>query len=319
LPITAHLPSNSWFSLHGFQDSPHPDTLFDFSSLHSHPSIQSSSTSLKTLKIRLYPTSRQKQTLRSWFGTARWTYNAALDLIKNNPHHPDRFNKSWLQQQCVNQIVFRNTPYAWVLDTPQAIRQAALQDLLTAYQSAFAQYQVRQHQGDATPFEIKYRTKKDPSQSIVINSRDIRVEGKSCRFFPTFLQGFLKTTQDIPSINHECRLQWLPKLNHFYLCIPMDFSLASKNQTPIVDSSIYQTTVAIDPGVITPATLYDPAGYYFKWGHQDITRIYRLCRHYDQLQSQWSQRDVRHKRRYRLKRAGARLQLKIRNQGCARL
>lgn len=60
-------------------------------------------------------------------------------------------------------------------------------------------------------------------------------------------------------------------------------------------------------------TGYDSRGLAFKWGHHDISRIYRLCHHYDKLQSQWSQSNISHRKRYRIKRAGARLQLKIRN------
>jgi putative transposase len=94
----------------------------------------------------------------------------------------------------------------------------------------------------------------------------------------------------------------------------MDIKVKSEIQAPpILDSSIYQRTVSIDPGVTTFGTLYDPSGYCYKWGHQDISRIYRLCHHYDRLQGQWSQPDIRHKKRHRLKRVGARLQLKIRN------
>jgi putative transposase len=303
------LPIGSWFSI--FEQSEPQSSIFPFDHLQSLD--QPSSDSLKVLKIRLYPNSHQSATLRSWFGAARWTYNRALDLVNQNPTL--RANKTLLSQQCVSKDVFQNTPLAWVLETPAAIRQAAAFDLLTAHKSAIVRYRSQvQHHGQSHPFEMSYRSKKDPSQSVTINSREIRVRGKSCRFFPKSLDGYLKTTQAIPPIHHDCRLHWLPKLNHYYLCIPMNVERWSESQAPpIVNSSIYQRTVAIDPGVITFATLYDSWGYCSKWGHQDISRIYRLCRHYDKLQSQWSQSEIRHRKRYRLKRAGARLQMKIRN------
>jgi putative transposase len=303
------LSSGSWFSISEL-DSPQT-TGFAFP--HDHPIDPPSTSSFKGRKIRLYPNSHQRQLLRSWFGTARWTYNRALDLVHLNPNL--RFDKTSLSQRCVNRDVFQNTGLAWILETPAAIRQAAAFDLLDAHKSALARYrsELQQH-GQAHPFEMSYRSKKDSSQSIVINHRDIRVMGKSCRFFPHFLPGSIATTQSIPPINHDCHLQWLPKLNHFYLCIPLDIEMQSEIQTlPILDSIVYRRTVSIDPGVITFATLYDSWGYCSKWGHHDISRIYRLCHHYDRLQSQWCQPDVRHQKRYRLKRAGARLQWKIRN------
>jgi putative transposase len=44
-----------------------------------------------------------------------------------------------------------------------------------------------------------------------------------------------------------------------------------------------------------------------------MARIYRLCHAHDDLQSRWSQEAVRHKRRYRFKKAAMRIQFKIRN------
>ena len=41
--------------------------------------------------------------------------------------------------------------------------------------------------------------------------------------------------------------------------------------------------------------------------------IFRLCYTVDQLQSRWSQATTRHRKRYRLKRAARRIQVKIRN------
>jgi putative transposase len=310
-PLSPPLPisSGSWFSISTLSNS--QTTGFAFTD--THPIDPHSTNSFKCRKIRLYPNAHQRQILRSWFGTARWTYNRALDLVHLNSDL--KFDRTQLLRQCVNRDVFQNTELAWVLGTPASIRQAAAFDLLDAYKSALAQYrfQLQQH-GEAHPFEMSYRSKKDPSQSIGINHRDIRVVGKSCRFFPTYLTGTIATKQTIPRITHDCNLQWLPKLNHFYLCIPLDIEMQSEIQTlPIVDSIVYRRTVSIDPGVITFATLYDSWGYCSKWGHHDISRIYRLCHHYDKLQSQWSHADVRHQKRYRLKRAGARLQLKIRN------
>src|SRR5690606_26014332 len=40
---------------------------------------------------------------------------------------------------------------------------------------------------------------------------------------------------------------------------------------------------------------------------------YRLCYALDKLQSKWSQKDIKHRKRYRLKRAARRIRKKIRN------
>jgi putative transposase len=44
-----------------------------------------------------------------------------------------------------------------------------------------------------------------------------------------------------------------------------------------------------------------------------MQRVYRLCKALDDLQSRWSQPEVRHRQRYRLQRAARRLRARIRN------
>lgn len=51
--------------------------------------------------------------------------------------------------------------------------------------------------------------------------------------------------------------------------------------------------VAIDPGVRTFGTLFDPTNQqYIEWGHNDMGHIYRLCQHMDKLQSRIYRRGV---------------------------
>ena len=60
-------------------------------------------------------------------------------------------------------------------------------------------------------------------------------------------------------------------------------------------------------------TGYDADGAVWSWGENDMGRIYRLCHALDDLQSRWSKRSVRHHQRYRMKVAGRRIRLKIKN------
>ncbi|KAK9483937.1 hypothetical protein V1527DRAFT_471674, partial [Lipomyces starkeyi] len=36
----------------------------------------------KVRRFRVYPSTKQKKTLRKWLGTARWTYNQCLDAVE---------------------------------------------------------------------------------------------------------------------------------------------------------------------------------------------------------------------------------------------
>jgi putative transposase len=70
--------------------------------------------------------------------------------------------------------------------------------------------------------------------------------------------------------------------------------------------------MAIDPSVRTPFTCFDPQGYVYEIGNKDFGRIKRLCYHTNDLQSRFSERDVR-KRRYLMRRAWLRMHRRVRN------
>ena len=71
--------------------------------------------------------------------------------------------------------------------------------------------------------------------------------------------------------------------------------------------------MSLDPGVRTFCAGYSPSGLGVEWGKNDIGRIYRLSAFHDKLQSKWSQANVRHRNRYKMKRAGLRIKKKIRD------
>jgi putative transposase len=99
-------------------------------------------------------------------------------------------------------------------------------------------------------------------------------------------------------------------LGHYYLCLPKPLEIQGENQAP---PAWKHATIALDPGVRTFMTGYDADGGVCEWGEADMGRIYRLCNRLDDLQSRWSRPSVRHRQRYRMKRAARRIRLKIRN------
>ena len=47
--------------------------------------------------------------------------------------------------------------------------------------------------------------------------------------------------------------------------------------------------ISLDPGVRTFMTGYNPSGEAIEWGKGDVNRLYRLCLHYDRIQSERKQ------------------------------
>lgn len=118
-------------------------------------------------RVLLLPNRRQDDVLRGWFGTFRWTYNAAVDLIQNRNVPRDL---EVLREKCVDDANFAGTDRAWVLDTPYAIREEALRDVLRAYDTNIA----KQRTDPKHRFKIKFRSKKEASASIVVHHGDWR-------------------------------------------------------------------------------------------------------------------------------------------------
>jgi putative transposase len=251
--------------------------------------------------IRLYPNKSQKEELNKWFGTARWTYNQVVASLRASPRDVSKYavvkelRKDFVNNKNSNhEENFADKP--WVTKTPYQVRDAALNDVVKAYTSNLAKK-------DNNNFIIHFKKKKAPSDSIAIYANNYKSKGV---IFPRFFgKEPIKSAEKLPDkLEYDARLV-RKRYGFFYLCIPKKldkYNGLSQNKV-----------IAFDPGVRTFCTGYDPDGIIVEVGKSDISRIDKLCHHYDKLQSKWSQPEVKHRKRYRCKRAGARMQRRIRN------
>jgi putative transposase len=258
----------------------------------------------KSRKVWLFPSKEEKETLKKWIGTARWTYNHCLDAIQNDKV---AIRKKDLRDRCLNKKNF-SEKNKWVLETPYDIRDEAMNDLIKAYSSNFAAGREK--------FHIKYRSKKENQQSITMLSKHW------CH--STGVYSFvreMKAAETLPQVlQYDSRIV-LTRLGEYYLCIPEPLHVKAENQGPICGCSNENISeeckgvIALDPGVRTFMTGYDPSGSAIEWGKNDISRLYRLCRHFDKLQSIRDKSiGARHKhKRYKLRRSMYRIQKRIRN------
>ena len=70
---------------------------------------------------------------------------------------------------------------------------------------------------------------------------------------------------------------------------------------------------SIDPGNRTFVSIYDSNGVCLEVAKGDYERINRLGNEVDKLQSKWSQTDIAHRKRYKLKKAAKNIRKKIEN------
>jgi len=216
-------------------------------------------------------------------------------------------NKKTLRAYCLNddsELFSDENVKTWVKETPYEVRDAAMSDFLTAYRINLdlVKQKKREH------FEMKWRNKKQRSQTIRIRWRDWNKP--NTMYGNIFTPGKLRSSEPLrDTYTYDLRLQ-LTRLGEFYLCIPSALEVVSDNQAPFEDT---EGIVSLDPGVRTFVTCYDPSTeIYTEWGKGDMGRIYRLCHYYDDLQSRRTQVRTR-RNRCRMKRAGLRILRKVRN------
>ncbi|KAG2381996.1 hypothetical protein C9374_005788 [Naegleria lovaniensis] len=251
----------------------------------------------KSLKIRLYPKEQERTTLNQWMGTARWIYNKCLEFTHN--FKGVKKNKKNFRTVVVNNDNYQ-TENQWVVNTPYDVRDAAAIELLTAFKTNFEKKKA----GTIDKFMIRLRRKKDRKDHFVLHCKHWKKKNG--------LYSFIRNIKSAEPLLEELQYDSIiikNKLNRYYLCIPQVLEIRGENQAPQHSGQV----VALDPGVRTFQTTFDLNGYSTKWGSGGAERIGRLCCAYDKLQSKWSQPEVRHCKRYKYKRAGRRIQQKIRN------
>lgn len=273
-----------------------------------------------THKVGLRLTPEQRDVLKRWFGCYRSTYNWALGCIKNKPAEYRKTDHIWLRKRFVNKV---NIPKSmgYLLDCPKAVRDNALAELTTAYKTNFA----KMRKNPAHKFDLSFKSKKD-DQCMTIEKEQFKSydlgEG-TFKIFPTFITNrisFHAKRNKLPeNIDYACKIV-LNRLGRFSMAIsfyvPPDASagenqVSSRSQDVEVDGMT--DWCAIDPGVRTLYTVYCPKpGCAYKLADKDISRVYRLSVHLDNLMSSISKENSK-RRKYRKHKASHRLRARIRN------
>jgi transposase len=243
-------------------------------------------------------------------GTERWTYNEGLRSIKE---YSIPINRELLRASDVYASSLLRRGHAWALRTPSNIRDEAINDLIKAYAAGYAK---------GGKFEIKPRLRKDhKSDSIVIPSRCWKDPNKIF-YAAAFKKLGAETTirmskkdRMTEAPKYDCRLQ-RDQYGHYYFCQLLPADNAAGVREPSTPEQMPRI-IALDPGVNTFATGYEPAtGRYIEWGRHDKFRLERLNKHLDDLVKRTTdlvpQRRRKHKR-YRMNRAAKRIRFRIRN------
>jgi putative transposase len=255
----------------------------------------------RVIKYKLFTNHEQTQQLKKIFGVTTWTYNQCVAAYKDKKFQDKDISVKTLRNYCVSsdcQLVQDNP---WVKEIPYDLRDEAVKDFVQAWKAL----QTKKSKGDKHSFhaDFKFQHKYRKSRKIVIHSKHWKKPGHIYSYTDLFSCG-----ENLPlSLEYDSSitLNWL---GEFHLLLPRQLEkFEHKTIAP-------KPVVAIDPGVRTFSTLYDPVDdIYTEWGKNDMGMIYRMIHHISKLQSKIDKTTNRHGRKWRMKRALRRMYKRVKN------
>ena len=271
-------------------------------------------------KAQRYPlicSSNQRYLLNQGFSAARKVYNQCVEYAQNQWEQYQEAMASDIEPKPekpkIDGVVLKHLFIPkkftgrdkWMGKVNRDVLRNIIKDFFTARKAAFTNLR----NGNIDHFEMGFKSRKDTSQSIEIDTRDKSIDvlddKKSFTLYRKWLGNVpFRTHTVLPDINYGCRIQKCRGV--FYLCVPL--ALKPEQHTDSPKHSI----IALDPGVRTFLTGYDYiTKRVIEFGKDDFNRLARLGKHLSKMQSEVTKSPK--KVRYKLKKKMARLRARIQN------
>lgn len=224
-------------------------------------------------RILLKLTTDQKLLINKWFDVTRVVYNHALHAVESQ-RVPCKL------QDLRNAFVKKGCPFlqkhTWAEENvPFDVRDEAIRDLCKAYKSNFAKLRA----GYNTHFKIKFQRKRGGYGSMSFLKKHWGAKDRT--YFKRTLKQWtgseagtrIGSREPIPNMDHDGRI--IKENGRYYLIVTntREYTPSSENQR-IGEHG--HSVVAIDPGVRTFLTCYDPSGAVVEVGKDSITKLEQL-------------------------------------------
>jgi len=251
---------------------------------------------INAIKIRIYPTQKQKQTIKEWIGLQRWIYNKCLSRHKDNQQNNKKTTLQDLRDNVYKNINFE-TENTWVKDYEFDLRDEAARDFMKNLKSNLAK---------GTKFNIEFRSlKKQNKQGFCLNVLKKKWNKKKNYYSDVFRPDRLKSHQTLPK-ELECDSRLIKNnLKEYYLALPVRSRIKCDNQAK-------NSMIFLDPGVKNFLVGYDPSGKVITFGKSDSAKIARLLFYKRKLSSKISLETIK-KRKKSFSNALLKLNKKISN------
>ena len=205
----------------------------------------------KARRIRIYPSQQQKQLFKQWFGVERKVYNTCI----NHFNKKDIEFKGWMK---MSTLVLHSLTEDYMKAVPYQIKNMAVKDSYTARQT-----NCKKTKKTGKPFNLRYKSRKDPIQSCYIPKSAVSESG----IYYT-ISGKLKFSEREWIENDICDCRLINDHGRWYLSIPQKIkTMPTENQGGIV---------ALDPGVRNFLTYFSEDGRFGWLGIHAFDRIMKL-------------------------------------------
>ena len=294
-------------------------------------------------RVRVFPNAAQRTLLRKAFEACRYVYNRGAEIANSTKVCGKRLQKE-IRDTFTSAEAWKRTSATvdpeWAC-IPYEVRDSAVRDLAKAAESSDALMEAKAvDKGGGTDvrtgsWSFKFRRKKDVRESLCLRCRDLNRKKGGNKWFAQLFgtlgdrSAMRSSQQGLPAeFANDVRLVHDKVLGTYHLIIPMQSPTVNWGDSqapslaPSVDcdgdvemaSAVPLRVLAIDPGVRTFATCYDPDGLAAKWGCGPTNaRLWRLANTMNGVRARMARPDVSHRSRRRMRRAAARIAKRIRD------
>lgn len=272
-------------------------------------------------KIRLYPNEDQKLKLQEIFNANRWGYNKVIEVVGSGMFD-SKIKISDIKKESREYVTKKHMKTKRkkiedsgldpeleipkrMVDMNDECLDSAFRDVFKARTAMLAQSAAKKAKTGKGFFcdRLNYRSKKKSrSETIEIKSRSIKytLSGNvhEIKFWPKFFKFMgkkkagIKISEKLPELNYSVRLQRL-KTNIYYLCIPTYNPI---NHLPKIKDNV----CAVDPGVRTMLTLYDPKDKQIHMIGNNVDYLFKRSKIIDRLNTKLKDFRGKRNRRYRI-------------------
>jgi putative transposase len=244
----------------------------------------------RTHMVALRTDKDQRRLLKRWMGVARLTYNYCVECQRQ---HTCKLNKKTLRDRLVNNDSWLVRRIPSLRETPYEIRDKAMCEFLSSY------YTSRKKHGVGN-FKMQFRSKKASTQTIYLRRRCY--DGGKC-----YLRFWNKASLQPLQVRPGERKKWdgkeLSNDGFIVLRRPNRWFIQRVFTRPRGETQVGGRVAALDPGVRTFQTIYDPLRESLLefGGDESHKTLFERCLRMDKLQSKASLKTTSHKTRYHLR------------------